>query len=210
MMMLRADLRDPLHQVGQALGMARHERDAHALDALCDRSTSSRGCSTADRPGLGVGQRIAGGQRPHRLWPLLRQAWARVEPLARARNLKRASPAQGPKSQLAAIYAANPGCCACSSMPGGGHPRRTARRHARHRAPPDGAARWSCCATAAPSSPRAGTTPMESGAPPRTPASERGAPRLARPDRPEAVPADRRPARRPAARGRTTTASATS
>jgi signal transduction histidine kinase len=35
---------------------------------------------------------------------LLQEAWAKVEPLARARNLKARFPAQGPKTQLAASY----------------------------------------------------------------------------------------------------------
>lgn len=109
MMMLRADLRDPLHRVGQALGMARHERDAHALDALCDQVDELTQVldRLIDLASVWGSESLAANDRIE-LWPLLQQAWARVEPLARARNLKARFSAQGPKSQLAAIYGSEP------------------------------------------------------------------------------------------------------
>ena len=109
MMMLRADLRDPLHRVGQALGMARHERDAHALDALCDQVDELTQVldRLIDLASVWGSESLAANDRIE-LWPLLQQAWARVEPLARARNLKARFTAQGPKSQLAAIYGSEP------------------------------------------------------------------------------------------------------
>ena len=145
MMVLRADLRDPLRRVGQALphggvtsamrmrwtGAVRPGRRAtQVLDRLIDPA------SVEGSESLAANDRIE-------LWPLLQQAWARVEPLARARNLKGAS-AQGPKSQLAAIYGSEPGCCACSSnawrRPSAP---RAAGRHARHQHRQMGRARWS-------------------------------------------------------------------
>ena len=85
MMVIRSDLRDPLSALTQSLVMARNDRDVHSLASVWGSES------------------LVGNDRID-LWPLLQQAWAMVEPLARARNLKARFSAQGPKTQLAAIY----------------------------------------------------------------------------------------------------------
>ena len=89
--------------------MARHERDVHALDALCDQVDELTQVldRLIDLASVWGSESLAANDRIE-LWPLLQQAWARVEPLARARNLKARFTAQGPKSQLAAIYGSEP------------------------------------------------------------------------------------------------------
>lgn len=105
MMVIRSDLRDPLQALSQALVVARNERDAHALDALCDEVDQVAQTLTKliDLAAVWGSESLIGNDRIE-LWPLLQQAWAKVEPLALARNLKARFSAQGPKTQLAAIY----------------------------------------------------------------------------------------------------------
>lgn len=105
MMVIRSDLRDPLQAMAQALVMARNEHDVHALDALCDQVDEVRQVLTKliDLSAVWGGESLVGNDRIE-LWPLLQQAWAKVEPLALGRNLKARFTAQGPKTQLAAIY----------------------------------------------------------------------------------------------------------
>lgn len=105
MMVIRSDLRDPLQALAQALVVARNERDAHALDALCDEVDGVAHVLTKliDLAAVWGSESLIGNDRIE-LWPLLQQAWSKVEPLALARNLKARFTAQGPKTQLAAIY----------------------------------------------------------------------------------------------------------
>ena len=105
MMVIRSDLRDPLSTMTQALVMARNDRDVHALDALCDQvdEITQVLSKLLDLASVWGSESLVGNDRIE-LWPLLQQAWAKVEPLARARNLKARFTAQGPKTQLAAIY----------------------------------------------------------------------------------------------------------
>ncbi len=105
MMVIRSDLRDPLRDLGQALVLARNERDVHALDALCDQVDEVTNVlnKLIDLAAVWGSESLMASDRIE-LWPLLQRAWAKVEPLARARNLKARFTAQGPKTQLAAIY----------------------------------------------------------------------------------------------------------
>ncbi|TXH62926.1 MAG: HAMP domain-containing histidine kinase [Burkholderiaceae bacterium] len=105
MMVIRSDLRDPLRELNQALVLARNERDVHALDALCDQVDEVTHVlnKLIDLASVWGSESLMANDRIE-LWPLLQQAWAKVEPLARARNLKARFTAQGPKNQLATIY----------------------------------------------------------------------------------------------------------
>lgn len=105
MMVIRSDLRDPLQALTQALVVARNEHDAHALDALCDQvdEVAQVLAKLSDLAAVWGSESLIGNDRIE-LWPLLQQAWAKVEPLALGRNLKARFTAQGPKTQLAAVY----------------------------------------------------------------------------------------------------------
>ncbi len=105
MMVIRSDLRDPLRELNNALVMARNDRDVHALDALCDQVDEVTHVlnKLIDLAAVWGSESLMANDRIE-LWPLLQQAWAKVEPLARSRNLKARFTAQGPKTQLAAIY----------------------------------------------------------------------------------------------------------
>ena len=105
MMVIRSDLRDPLSGLTRTLVAARNDRDVHALDALCDQveEVTQVLSKLIDLASVWGSESLVGTDRIE-LWPLLQEAWAKVEPLARARNLKARFTAQGPKSQLAAIY----------------------------------------------------------------------------------------------------------
>ena len=105
MMVIRSDLRDPLSALTQSLVMARNDRDVHSLDTLCDQvdEVVQVLSKLIDLASVWGSESLVGNDRIE-LWPLLQQAWAMVEPLARARNLKARFTAQGPKTQLAAIY----------------------------------------------------------------------------------------------------------
>jgi light-regulated signal transduction histidine kinase (bacteriophytochrome) len=105
MMVIRSDLRDPLSALTRTLVAARNDRDVHALDALCDQvdEIAQVLSKLIDLASVWGSESLVGTDRIE-LWPLLQEAWAKVEPLARARNLKARFTAQGPKTQLAAIY----------------------------------------------------------------------------------------------------------
>lgn len=105
MMVIRSDLRDPLRKLSSALVMARNDGDVHALDALCDQVDEVAQVlnKLIDLAAVWSSESLMANDRIE-LWPLLQQAWAKVEPLARSRNLKARFSAQGPKTQLAAIY----------------------------------------------------------------------------------------------------------
>ena len=105
MMMLRAGLRDPLHRVGQALGMARHERDAHALDALCDQVDELTQVldRLIDLASVWGSESLAANDRIE-LWPLLQQVWGEVEPMAMDRGVKVRFRAQVEAASLATLY----------------------------------------------------------------------------------------------------------
>jgi signal transduction histidine kinase len=85
--------------------MARNDRDVHALDALCDQVDEVTHVlnKLIDLAAVWGSESLMANDRIE-LWPLLQQAWAKVEPLARSRNLKARFTAQGPKTQLAVIY----------------------------------------------------------------------------------------------------------
>ena len=105
MMVIRADLRDPLRELSNALMLSRSDRDVHVLDALChevDEVTRVLD-KLVDLASVWGSESLMANDRIE-LWPLLQQAWAKVEPLARSRNLKARFTAQGPKTQLAVIY----------------------------------------------------------------------------------------------------------
>ncbi len=105
MMVIRSDLRDPLRELNDALALARTDCDAHVLDALChqvDEVTHVLN-KLIDLAAVWGSESLMANDRIE-LWPLLQQAWAKVEPLARSRNLKARFTTQGPKNQLAAIY----------------------------------------------------------------------------------------------------------
>ncbi len=105
MMVIRSDLRDPLRELNQALVLARNDRDVHALDALCDQVDEVTHVlnKLIDLASVWGSESLMANDRIE-LWPLLQRAWAKVEPLARTRNLKARFTAQGPKNQLATIY----------------------------------------------------------------------------------------------------------
>lgn len=105
MMVIRSDLRDPLQQLHQSLSLARQDGDGHALDALCDQVDDLCHVLTrlSDLAEVWGSEALLSNDRIE-LWPLLQNAWAQVEPLARSRGVKVRFTSAMPKDQLAAMY----------------------------------------------------------------------------------------------------------
>lgn len=109
------------------------EHAAHALDALCNEvdEVAQVLAQLSDLAAVWSSESLTGNDRIEP-WPVLQQAWAKVEPLALGRNLTARFTAQGPKPSWPPSAAANNGCCASSSN--------ASRPPGEPRAP---AARWS-------------------------------------------------------------------
>lgn len=105
MAVIRADLRDPLVQLGHSLQLAHQSRDEHAINTLCDQVDALHHVLTrlTDLAEVWHGEALIASDRIE-LWPLLQKAWAQVEPLARTRNMKVSFTSAVPKDQLAAMY----------------------------------------------------------------------------------------------------------
>lgn len=109
MMVIRSDLEEPLHDLTEALTLARNQGDQHALDALCDRVDETREVLThlVELGQVWNSESLLSNDRIE-LWSLLQQAWALVEPMARQRGVKIRFNSQIPAADLATLYGSEP------------------------------------------------------------------------------------------------------